>query len=64
MLNNIFPPLNVIIKCVKNLFCALLAFEEGFLSTSNYVGTRHQKSLSASQDHRFINAPESLCHPS
>uniref|UniRef100_A0A3B4YC47 Uncharacterized protein n=1 Tax=Seriola lalandi dorsalis TaxID=1841481 RepID=A0A3B4YC47_SERLL len=42
MLNDIFPPLNVIIKCVKNLFCALLAFEEGFLSTSNYVGMRHQ----------------------
>uniref|UniRef100_A0A3B4WQA7 Uncharacterized protein n=1 Tax=Seriola lalandi dorsalis TaxID=1841481 RepID=A0A3B4WQA7_SERLL len=51
---HIFPPLNVIIKCVKNLFCALLAFEEGFLSTSNYVGMRHQMSLSASQDHRFI----------
>lgn len=49
-----FFPLNIIIKCVKNLFCALLACEEGFLSTSNYVGTQHQMSLSASEDHCFM----------
>lgn len=53
-----FSPLNVIIKCVKNLFCALLACEEGFLSTSNYVGTHRQMSLSALQDHGFILMPQ------
>jgi len=49
-----FFSLNVIIKCVKNLSGALLACKEGFLSTSNYVGTHLQMSQRASQNHSLI----------